>query len=45
MKAMTYTIVKNFFKYPKGRYYKIIKHGYKDCDLDQKYLKKALNNN
>ena len=42
-KVMTYTMVKKtLFKYPTGRYLSIIKRGYKDCNLDYSYLKKAL---
>ena len=42
-KVMTYTMVKKTsFTYPTERYLNIIKRGYKDCDLDKKYLKKAL---
>ena len=44
-KIMTYLMVKKTsFKYPTERYYKVVKRGYKDCNLDEKYLKKALNN-
>ena len=42
-KVMTYTMVKKTsFTFPTERYLNIIKHGYKDCKLDNKYLKKAL---
>src|SRR5210317_1914766 len=42
-KVMTYTMVnKSPFKYPTKRYLNVIKKGYKDCNLDEKYLKKAL---
>jgi len=42
-KVMTYTMVnKSPFKFPTERYLNIVKHGYKDCDLDKSYLKKAL---
>jgi len=42
-KVMTYTMVKKSpFKYPTERYLNVVKKGYKDCNLDQKYLKKAL---
>jgi len=42
-KVMTYTMVKKSpFRYPTERYLNIVKRGYKDCDLDIKYLKKAL---
>ena len=40
---MTYTMVKkSVFKYPTERYLNIVKQGYKDCNLDNSYLKKAL---
>ena len=43
-KVMTYTMTKkNLFIYPTKKYLDIIKRGYKDCDLDKKYLIKALN--
>jgi len=42
-KVMTYTMVKKTtFTFPTERYLNIIKRGYKDCDLDKKYLKNAL---
>ena len=42
-KVMTYTMVKkSVFKYPTERYLSIVKQGYKDCNLDNSYLKKAL---
>jgi gamma-glutamylcyclotransferase (GGCT)/AIG2-like uncharacterized protein YtfP len=42
-KVMTYTMTKKTnFTFPSERYLNIIKKGYKDCDLDKKYLKKAL---
>ena len=42
-KIMTYTMVKKTtFKFPTERYLNVIKRGYKDCDLDTHYLKKAL---
>ena len=42
-KVMTYTMVKKtLFKYPTERYLNIVKRGYKDCNLDITYLKKAL---
>ena len=42
-KVMTYTMTqKTKFTFPSERYLKIIKKGYKDCDLDNKYLNKAL---
>ena len=42
-KVMTYTMVKKTsFKFPTERYLNVVTKGYKDCKLDQKYLKKAL---
>ncbi len=42
-KVMTYTMVeKTSFKFPTERYLNVIKRGYKDCDLNMKYLNKAL---
>ena len=42
-KVMTYTMTrKTQFTFPTERYLNIVKRGYKDCKLDQKYLKKAL---
>ena len=42
-KVMTYTMVKKSpFRYPTEIYLNIVKRGYKDCNLDKKYLKKAL---
>ena len=35
---------KTIFRYPTERYLNVVKQGYKDCKLDQKYLKKALLN-
>ena len=44
-KIMTYTMVKkSTFRFPTERYLNVIKSGYKDCDLDTHYLKKALTN-
>ena len=44
-KVMTYTMVKKtFFRFPKERYLNVVKRGYSDCKLDQKFLKKALSN-
>ena len=41
--VMTYTMTKKTpFKFPTERYFNVVKHGYKDCKIDQKYLKKAL---
>ena len=43
--VMTYIMVKKTeFRYPTERYLNVVKQGYKDCKLDQKYLKKALVN-
>ena len=40
---MTYTMVKKTsFTFPTERYLNVIKKGYKDCNLDEKYLKNAL---
>ena len=40
---MTYTMTKKTsFTFPTERYLNIVKRGYKDCDLDKIYLKKAL---
>ena len=42
-KVMTYTMVKKSpFRYPTQRYLNIVKRGYKDCELDNSYLRKAL---
>ena len=42
-KVMTYTMTKKTkFTFPLDRYLNIIKKGYKDCDLNNEYLKKAL---
>ena len=42
-KVMTYTMVKKTsFKFPTERYLDIVKQGYEDCELDKKFLKKAL---
>ena len=44
-KIMTYTMTKKTsYTFPTERYLNIVKCGYKDCDLDQKYLKRALKN-
>jgi len=44
-KVMTYTMVKKTpFRFPTERYLNIVKRGYSDCELDQKFLKKALFN-
>ena len=42
-KVMTYTMVKKTpFRFPTTKYLNVVKQGYKDCRLDQKYLKKVL---
>ena len=42
-KVMTYTMVKkSSFRFPTERYLNVVKQGYKDCKLDMKYLKIAL---
>jgi len=42
-KVMTYTMVKKTaFTFPTERYLNIVKKGYKDCNLDKKFLDKAL---
>ena len=42
-KVMTYTMVKKSpFRYPTEKYLNVIKKGYKDCNLNKKYLNKAL---
>ena len=42
-KVMTYTMVKKTpFKYPTERYFNVVMKGYKDCNPDIKYLKRAL---
>jgi hypothetical protein len=42
-KVMTYTMVKKSpFKFPTERYLNIVKRGYKDCNLNQKFLNKIL---
>ena len=44
-KIMTYIMVnKTEFRYPTERYLNVVKRGYKDCKLDNKYLEKALIN-
>ena len=43
---MTYTMVKKSpFTFPTVRYLNIVKQGYKDCNLDDKYLKMHLESN
>ncbi len=42
-RVMTYTMVKKTpFRFPTERYLNVVKRGYLDCELDQKFLKKAL---
>ena len=42
-KVMTYTMVKKTsFRFPTQRYLDTIKQGYKDCNLDKKFLTLAL---
>ena len=42
-KVMTYTMTKKtLFAYPTERYLNDVKRGYKDCNLDNHILKKAL---
>mgnify|MGYP000967004919 CR=1 FL=1 len=42
-KVMTYTMNrKTPFTFPTERYLKIVKRGYKDCELDKNYINKAL---
>ena len=44
-KVMTYTMVKkSMFRFPTERYLNIVTKGYKNCELDLRYLKKALQN-
>ena len=44
-KVMTYTMTKKTpFTFPTDRYLNIVKRGYNDCKLDNKYLNKALKN-
>ena len=44
-KVMTYIMVKKSpFRFPTERYLNVVKRGYKDCVLDEKFLIKALNN-
>ena len=43
---MSYSMVKKTpFKFPTERYLNIVKRGYKDCNLDMKFLSSALNLN
>ena len=42
-KVMTYTMTKKtLFAYPTERYLNVVRRGYKDCNLDNHILKKAL---
>ena len=42
-KVMTYTMVKkSLFKFPTERYLNIVKRGYEDCGLNQKFLNQGL---
>ena len=42
-KVMTYTMVKKTsFRFPTERYLNVVKKGYKDCNLDIKYIIDAL---
>ena len=42
-KVMTYTMVKKTtFRYPTERYLNIVKRGYKDCNLENIFLIRAL---
>ena len=42
---MTYTMVKkSMFRFPTERYLNVVTKGYKNCKLDLKYLKRALQN-
>ena len=44
-KVMTYTMVKkSIFKFPTERYLNIVKKGYSNCNLNYKFLNKALMN-
>ena len=44
--VMTYTMTqKTPFTFPTERYLNVVKQGYVDCNLDDKFLKKALKNN
>jgi len=45
-KIMTYTMVKKTsFRFPTERYLNVVKQGYLDCNLDNKFLSNALKNN
>ena len=40
---MTYTMVKkSLFKFLTERYFNVVKRGFKDCGLDNKYLLKVI---
>ena len=42
-KFMTYTMLKKTpFKFPTERYLNVVRRGYRDCKLNEKYLKKGL---
>jgi|TARA_B100001059_G_C17781015_1_gene554179 gamma-glutamylcyclotransferase (GGCT)/AIG2-like uncharacterized protein YtfP len=42
-KVMTYTMVnKTPFRFPTERYLNVVKRGYKDCGLNEKFLSKAI---
>ena len=42
-KVMTYTMVKKSpFRFPTKRYLNVVKKGYKDCGLDNKFLSQGL---
>jgi len=44
-KVMTYTMVKkSLFMFPTERYLNVVKKGYRDCNLDNYFLIKALKN-
>ena len=44
-KIMTYTMItKTLFTFPTEKYLNIVRRGYKDCNLDMRYLFKALKN-
>ena len=44
-KVMTYSMVKKSpFRFPTEKYFNIVKKGYKNCKLDNKFLNKALLN-
>ena len=45
-RVMTYTMVKKSpFRFPTERYLNVVKKGYLDCSLDEKYLQKGLLDN